>query len=162
MSARPLGAWLLAAGAIAVLASLAAAIAVIGTPAQQRRMRFDEARVRDLERLQLAIAGYRRDEGRLPPRLDAIARLRRDTPRDDRDPETGAPYGYRIIEGDRYALCAVFALPTPDSGRWADPDWRHPAGRHCFSRRIGATAGDPAEKAAAAAAIAAESVSDVD
>jgi hypothetical protein len=158
MSARPIGAWLLAAGGVAVVASLAAAVAVIGTPAQQRELRLDETRVRDLQQLQQAVLAFRRDEGRLPARLDALPGVRA-AATDMRDPGTGAPYGYRAPGGDRYELCARFARASPrEGGRWVDADWRHPAGPYCYTRRVGGTAGDPAAKAAAAAATAAAAV----
>jgi hypothetical protein len=43
------------------------------------------------------------------------------------DPETGAPYEYRRVDGNRYELCATF---TGDGG---EGFWRHSAGRHCYS-----------------------------
>ncbi|WP_133478892.1 hypothetical protein [Cognatilysobacter segetis] len=159
MSARPMGTWLLAAAGVAVLASLAAAIAVIGTPAEQRRLRLDEARVAALGQLEAAIDRYRLDEGRLPARLDAVPRVRNASPSIARDPETGAPFGYRVVDARHYVLCAAFARPTPTrSGRWVDPDWRHPAGRHCFARTAGGRAADAAAAAAEAAKAAAQVV----
>lgn len=69
----------------------------------------------------------------LPKTLDEIAAFSR-TRQYDRelelaDPVTAAPYVYRVLDEDRYELCATFDL---DRDRNYDLFWNHPAGRHCF------------------------------
>ena len=69
------------------------------------------------------------------------------------DPQTGARYGYEAGEARRFRLCADFTTDSRIAVRQAEPwlgeDWQHPAGRHCFQRRLGP---DAAAKAAAATA----------
>jgi len=135
VSARPGGTSFLVIAGLAVVVAVAAALTVLGSPAHQRDLRFDERRAGDLGRLDTAIGAYWKAEGHLPA---SLADLHSDDIRLDRkDPQTGAPYGYRAIDTRHYALCAVFA--ADNHGGDADnplPDfpsqWVHPAGRHCF------------------------------
>jgi len=46
------------------------------------------------------------------------------------DPVTRTSYGYQIVGGSRYQLCATFALPSPPTAN--DGSWKHPAGQYCF------------------------------
>jgi hypothetical protein len=50
------------------------------------------------------------------------------------DPETGAPYDYRVITEKRYELCATFSRAAEgDPPTWTtDQFWAHTAGRQCF------------------------------
>lgn len=129
MSARPVGTWLLAGAGVAVLASLVAAIATTGSPAQQRLKRFDERRARDLAALQLAVDAHHRVEGWLPASLADLARSRAWDTGPLRDPESGQAYGYRVIDARRYELCARFATASVQSHPSAGDG--HPAGLHC-------------------------------
>lgn len=135
MSARPVGTWLLIGAGVAVLLSLIAAVAVTGSPAQQRLKRLDERRVRDLIALEASIEGHHRVEGRLPASLDELARSRAWGAQSIRDPETGRPYEYRAIDARRYELCARFATASQPPQRW---ERAHPAGRHCVRNAVGA------------------------
>ncbi|TWG89073.1 hypothetical protein L599_004800000010, partial [Luteimonas sp. J16] len=69
---RGIGRALVTAAAVAVLASVVAAIAVIGTPPAQRQARLDERRVDHLRQLEAAIDEYARREGRLAPALETL------------------------------------------------------------------------------------------
>ena len=147
---RPAGRWFLVVAGLAVVASLVAAIAVIGSPARQREQRMDEARVRTLERIASEVERYAAAERHLPVSLDVLAQWSPAVGRDWRDSPDARAIDYRIVDARRYELCAVFAAAQPDDGGAPMFDeWRHPAGRHCFVRPI------PAQDAAAAAADAA-------
>ncbi len=138
MSARPVGTWLLVGAGIAVAASLAAAIATTGSPAQQRLKRFDERRERDLQGLQVAVDAHYRVEGRLPASLDVLAGGRAWDADSFRDPATAQPYEYRVLDARRYELCARFSTasrhPRPAAVHG------HPAGRHCIRHAVDAQA----------------------
>lgn len=141
MSRPRVGAWLLAAGGVAVLLALAAAIAVIGTPAEQRRLRLDERRLQHLRQLDTDVRSHHERTGRLPATLDALETGQGDAARAPVDPVSGRPYGYRVLDARRYALCAEFARPSPErvrEGRAAfEREWLHDAGRACFTRAAG-------------------------
>ena len=150
MSNAGMGRWLVTIAAVVVVATIAAAVWVIGSPAAQRESRMDARRVSDLRRLESAIERHAKLHDALPRGLDAlqgdgatVARV---------DPASGAPYGYEPVDARRYRLCAGFATDSRVAVRQAEPDyddaWRHPAGHHCFERRLDR---DAAQEAAAAA-----------
>lgn len=129
---------LVAIAAVAVAATIAAAIWVIGSPAAQRESRLDARRISDLRGLETAIERHARLHDGLPRGLDV---LRDDGGAASRvDPATGTPYGYEPVDDRRYRLCAGFATDSRDVVRQVEPvhddAWRHPAGRHCFERRL--------------------------
>ena len=92
MSARPVGTWLMVLGGIVVLATVAGAVAVMGSPAEQRRMRIDERRVEDLQRIEAAVRAYHAEARALPGTLDTLD-ARPGVALDAADPETGSRYG---------------------------------------------------------------------
>lgn len=129
---------LVIAAAVVIVATVAAAVAVMGPPWVQREARLDERRVQDLVQLQDAIEDHARREDRLP---ESIASLGAETGRALSlvDPVDGTPYAYEPRDGRRYRLCARFATDTREDrtpGGFAGEGWRHPAGHHCFERAI--------------------------
>lgn len=139
MSARPVGTWLLAVAGVAVLATVVAAVAVIGPPSQQRQQRFDERRVQALARLEGAIGLHAAARRALPASLDALRQSPHGAGVPVVDPETQAPFGYRALDARRYELCADFTTAQHDEGGRAvfmGAAWAHPAGRHCFEREV--------------------------
>ncbi len=155
MSRQGVGRALVVAAALAIAAAVAAAVAVIGTPAQQRDSRLDARRVQDLGRIEAAIGEHAGRHGTLPATLDALAQGT-DRALSLADPQTGTRYGYEPGDARRFRLCADFATDSRIAVRRADPwldgDWQHPAGRHCFQRRLERAAVDDAAAKAAAAA----------
>ena len=141
MSARPVGGWLLVLAGIVVLATIAAAIAVMGSPAEQRRMRIDQRRVDDLRQVEAAVRAYRTEASALPETLGAL-NARPGMALDISDPETGLHYPYRRTGSDAFELCATFVTDTAarqrTGMRWQEPRWAHGAGRRCFTFRIDA------------------------
>jgi len=128
-----------AAGIVTALA-VAAGVWVMDSPMRQRQLRLDEARIGDLQTLQMAIAAWRNEHEALPPDLDALAAQPGvNLPR--RDPDGGADYRYRRIDATHYELCAGFATDSGERrARWRLPpagQWAHPAGPHCFRRGVG-------------------------
>lgn len=145
--ARPLAFGMIGLAVFAV----GAAIYVTGSPMQQRRERVDERRVDALKDLVREVRAHaKRHDGRLPASIDALTRpgLRLD----QRDPVTGTPYEYRVIDAGTFELCASFESDTARNARYRrwDTDWAHGAGRHCFQRRLHETRAQADAKAAAA------------
>ena len=138
MSARPVGTWLMVLGGIVVLATVAGAVAVMGSPAEQRRMRIDERRVEDLQRIEAAVRAYHAEVRALPETLDTLD-ARPGVALDASDPETASRYDYRRTGNNAFELCATFATDTAagrPGRRWQEPRWVHGAGRHCYAFRI--------------------------
>ena len=132
------GRTLLIVAAVVIAAAIAAALSVMGLPEQQRQRRMDERRVQDLQRIETAIQAHARQHDALPATLgeldEATARGLSLV-----EPDTGTAYAYRPGDGGRFELCAAFAADSDAAGRGA-VDWLHPAGPHCFQRRVGAAA----------------------
>jgi hypothetical protein len=137
-AADKLGRVLAIAGVLVAIATVAGAIKVMGTPAEQRRMRIDARRVEDLNTLVGAIREHAKEQG-LPPDLATLAR----EPGSDlplADPEGRGPYAYQRIDDRRFRVCAVFTTDTAKARSSevygiADMErWKHGAGRQCFLR----------------------------
>jgi hypothetical protein len=126
---------IVAGGAIAVvIGTIAGALVLIGSPAEQREYRMDERRVRDLRLVADSVNLYWTRRGRLPASLDEIAR---EFGVPAADPAGGAPYAYRAIADDSYELCATFVRDSSTSpgGPAAVDFWSHGRGRQCFVRK---------------------------
>ena len=136
-----LGRWMLVAAAVLVAGTLAAAFLSMDTPGQVREQRLDQHRVTDLEQIAGAIDAWRSVHGALPASLAQLA-AQPGMALAIRDPVDGTAYGYEPVAGSRYRLCAVFATdtakrdPDRDMFRYQDQRWPHPAGRHCFERKV--------------------------
>lgn len=143
---------MLVLAAAIVIASLAAALAVMESPAKQRDRRLDERRLQELQAVGEAIDEATTRAGRMPRSLAELAAA----PGASLaivDPVDGTPYGFRATAPTRYRLCASFATSTSDRdpgarrNEYFRREWPHPAGLHCFERQL-----DAAAKAAVAAA----------
>ena len=121
----------LAIGAVA--GAVAAGIAVLDPPGVVRERELDLRRARDLHAISRGVRIHWDRHHQLPDSLGALSQTP-DTPRETLDPMTSRPYEYRVIEGDRYELCASF---DRDSEARVDDFWAHGAGRHCFELEAG-------------------------
>jgi hypothetical protein len=115
-----------------------------GSPFEQRRIRFDEQRVSDLENIQGEVIEYWIAKGALPKTLDDLkSPLTGFTP--PVDPKTKEAYSYRPVKKLTFELCARFETTSASAEknrgtRPAQPNsldfWDHEAGRVCFERTI--------------------------
>jgi hypothetical protein len=74
----------------------------------------------------------------LPPDLSVLGK-EPGPRRAPKDPDTGAPYEYAVLNTESYRLCAVFVTASPDANA-APPytereGWTHSTGRQCFERK---------------------------
>jgi len=124
---------------VVVVATVPAAVAVMGPPSAQRLARLDQRRSDDLQRIDAFAGSYLAAHGTLPAQLSVLAqqpgwRLA------IRDPLDGSPYGYTVTGPRSFRLCAVFATDTalilqgPDPG--LAPEWSHGVGPRCFERTV--------------------------
>lgn len=144
---------------VIVIAAIGWGFAVVGSPFEQRAIRFDEKRIQDLSVIQNQIVSYWQSKGIMPDRLisleDSISGF--SVPR---DPETGGEYEYilpaiKTGQNPIFQLCASFnksdvtatdggtggaSMPKPATSRGEyfhyDDNWQHEAGRYCFERSI--------------------------
>lgn len=139
MSAGNGGRWIAVAAGVVVVATVVAAIVVMGSPSAQRAAKLDGRRARDLDRIVDVIGHYVARERSLPPDLATLAR------EPGRrlaivDPVDGSPYAYEITGARTFRLCAVFVTDTAKSmagnERRGGDEWHHGAGRQCFDRKV--------------------------
>lgn len=131
-----LGSGRMMAGVASAVVAIAvgAGLYIAGPPSQARLESQDSERMRRLWRAEQAIRSYQHERGFLPPQL---AEVRPEWSTDSsgyRDPVTGAPFPYRIVNDSTYTLCAVFSKAKEDE--YGNVEQGHPAGEHCFTRHI--------------------------
>jgi len=130
-----------------ILASIIAGFFIVGTPAEQRKRRFDEQRVENLQILQSQIINYWMQKEVLPQNLseleDSISGFV--VPE---DPDSDLPYEYNVIDSLLFELCATFKTSSDDFGSTSkgiravlpydsfQQNWSHEAERTCFTRTI--------------------------
>lgn len=127
-----------------VVAVVAIALWIAGSPATERGRRLDNQRLSDLQNITYAIDGYYSRNASLPASLDDLTGkgpgheygVGRTT-----DPVTEAPYEYIVNDATKYQLCATFDVASnvedkemyPTAPYTTGPEWTHPAGYHCFT-----------------------------
>jgi hypothetical protein len=140
MNEGTIGRWVLVAAGIVVIATIVAAISVMGLPSAQRDQQLDQRRVQDLRRIVEAVDSYVATRRSLPPNLQALA-SQPGRSLSIVDPVDGSPYAYEVIDARAFRLCAAFATDTAayrqDDGPWLEDRWLHGAGRQCFDRKPG-------------------------
>lgn len=149
-----------ASGVLALLVIIAGFF-IVGSPSEVRGLRFDAQKVSDLQNIQYQIIYFWQTKEKFPSSLDEVADpLSGSTI--PRDPETGAPYVFRVTGPVSFELCAAFNSETPDTegqgaypardiaytawGPQPDENWKHPAGEYCYSRTIDPDRYPPFEK----------------
>jgi len=138
------GRWLAIAASAIVVATVAIAIVVMGSPSAQREAKLDSRRIDDLVHIVRVIGNYVEAHGALPPDLATLARQPGQR-LSITDPVDGTPYGYEATGERTFRLCAVFASDTARipaaGGRWSADEWNHDVGPQCFERKVGRNPG---------------------
>jgi hypothetical protein len=151
---RTANAWF---GLTLVIAAIIIGFIVVGSPAKQRAIRFDNQRTSDLQNIQWQIVNYWQQKEKLPATLADLNDPLYGTVVPV-DPETKAAYEYSVKENLSFELCSVFSLAYEDTqgrgeygygqGSYAidmsypsipggiDNNWKHEAGKSCFTRTI--------------------------
>jgi hypothetical protein len=128
--------WALAATALAAV-TIALGFYYSGSPAQRRLYEADNRRVSDLREIGNALYRYwesqPKDERKLPEKLSDLAVLPHGAPVRLLDPVTWKPYGYRLIDGSKFELCAEFAEASAPPRAGEVRFWAHKSGRNCFT-----------------------------
>lgn len=144
------------AALLVVIATIVSGFFVVGSPARQRQVRFDEERAGDLQTIQNQIVNFWTVKESLPASLTELSdQLSGFIP--PRDPQTGEEYGYRTLGDLSFELCANFkttgnskttrfrmgdARPYPLSEASLETTsnfrefWDYQPGNNCFERSI--------------------------
>ncbi|MFA5099007.1 MAG: DUF5671 domain-containing protein [Candidatus Paceibacterota bacterium] len=126
----------------AIIAVIAGAFFISGSPFAARDQKIDTQRENDLQGIQSQIIYHWQKKGTLPASLneltDSISGYKAPS-----DPETGAPYEYKATGNLNFEICATFSAKIPkDNGAGKYPmindnyNWQHGIGRTCFERTI--------------------------
>ncbi len=119
---------------VAVVSAIVGGILVLGSPADERMRRLDERRVDDLVAIARAADLFWTRHDRLPASLEELS-AEPGASASTADPGTGAPYGYAVVGGAAYELCATFGRSATLEGQRLEADfWAHGEGRQCFRR----------------------------
>jgi hypothetical protein len=116
------------AATIVVTITAIAGLYLSGSPAEQRLLRMDERRIRDLNQLANAVQRYWQEQGALPATLQELLDGRRLLAM-PLDPDRNLVYEY-LPDATVFRLCAEFDRPSRTTR--TQEFWTHPAGRHCF------------------------------
>ena len=118
---------------LSVVAALAAGVYVMNSPFEERLLRLDERRVRDLASLVAAVDEYWMRHARLPVSLDE---LRSEPIGTTYDPPPGPAYEYRTLSDRSFEVCATFDRDSAARRRrgLGGGSWTHRPGRQCFRR----------------------------
>ncbi len=139
-----------------VICSVAAAVIygmiLVGSPAEQRQLQFDQRRTSDLQQIASAIQMYWEQQKKLPQGFDDLKQQQFAYIQSVQDPETQMPYEYRVLPAfqgkvlsipESYVLCAVFATDssqveakTKTLTPFSAEQWNHGKGRTCFTREV--------------------------
>lgn len=133
---------------LVVAAAVITGFFVVGSPAEQRKLQYDQSRIDDLSYLQSEILNYWQNKEVLPTELNALNDELRGV-RVPQDPENQTDYDYQVKGLNQFELCATFNLAYIDpqpiyvkpqysyDGRFiGNPTWEHQAGKTCFERTI--------------------------
>jgi hypothetical protein len=121
----------------AVVATVVAAVIVMGSPSTLRARRLDLVRSENLMQLNDAIDHHWDHRVQLPAALDSLV-SDHDLDSVPRDPVTTVAYQYTVTARDAFRLCATFAQPAADDQHeyvepYSNPRLRHHGvGLTCF------------------------------
>ncbi|NQV12137.1 hypothetical protein HQ524_02130 [Candidatus Uhrbacteria bacterium] len=136
---------------VVILICIIAGFFIVGTPSEQRAVRFDETRVNNLASIQGEVISYWIQKEALPESLDDITNSINGYIAPT-DPDTNAPYTYRTTGDLSFELCATFVTSSDANnvykgvsipvdyyyGRNGSTSfaWDHEIGEVCFDRSI--------------------------
>lgn len=137
-----------------VILSLVVGFVVMGSPATQRMMHYDDQRVSDIQNINYQIINYWQLKRALPVMLTDVENKATGYALPI-DPETKVAYSYEVVKPLSYKLCATFSLandvvpgtmrnaeaqpvPAPVSAvkMTGQENWSHGVGAQCFTRTI--------------------------
>jgi hypothetical protein len=126
--------------------SVAGAIYVSGGPVKARYLAQDQQRVKDLRQIYSKVNHFYENEGRLPNDLDEANKNPYTFIQNKKDPISGKPYGYTVVDASTFRLSSDFHLPSPkretkqggpSSYRAGDDGfWTHSSGNDSFTLKL--------------------------
>ena len=127
---------------VTIIISVGYGLYLVGSPAKQRQVRFDERRISDLQNISYAVNLYWQNSNNLPENLQLLLNSDFYYINSLSDPKTQELYEYRILEERKYELCANFETESSFSRERSVPvpisqeKWDYKIGRNCFQREV--------------------------
>lgn len=121
---------------VSITSAVVYGIILMGSPAEQRSLQFDQRRESDLQQISFAIDVYWGRNEVLPEVLEDLQDSRYFI-RSIEDPVTGEKYEYTTLSEVTYELCAVFENDSSETRAefqkpFSEQIWEHGPGRTCF------------------------------
>lgn len=125
---------------ISITSAVVYGIILMGSPAAQRSLQFDQRRESDLQQISFAIDAYWVRNETLSDVLEDLQDTRYFI-RSIKDPVTGEQYEYAILSDKTYELCATFENDSTKLRRefekpFSEQVWEHGIGRTCFELEV--------------------------
>ncbi len=136
---------------VVIVICIIAGFFIVGTPSEQRAVRFDETRVNDLASIQGEVISYWVQKDVLPESLDDISNSINGYIAPT-DPDSSEPYTYKTTGDLSYQLCGTFVTSHNANGEYKGVSiprefeydrlgsssfaWDHEIGETCFDRMI--------------------------
>lgn len=130
-------------------------IYIAGSPIENRNVRYDEIRLRDLDTIRAGVESYYQDNYQIPGTLSQLLgkRIKTEMPylkKEPKDPKTKKGYEYKAVGATKYELCATFDTSSEsiqqrktgleetlgDYSSYYGEDRSHPKGHYCFTKTI--------------------------
>jgi hypothetical protein len=130
-----------------LVASIVLGFFIVGSPAKQRDIRFDEKRITDLQEIQGQVVMYWQKKDELPKTLEDLGKNISGYQAPS-DPQTQAAYKYTLKTNLSFELCATFTTDGTSLGIYGNKsvpvtsydssstNWDHKTGETCFTRTI--------------------------
>lgn len=128
---------LLVVSSLAVIVSIVAGFFILGSPVNQRKIRFDQQRVNSLQSIESSVNNYWQLHERLPATIGELGPQGKYIAL---DPETNQAYEYSPLGVKNFRVCATFDTKINQSMNQvtypSGETWDHPAGHYCFDRTV--------------------------
>jgi hypothetical protein len=119
---------------LVVMTAVITGIVILGSPAEERARRIDRRRVSDLQGMENAVNLYFAEHATLPVSVEELSK--QPGVRIGSDPVTGVAYRYRPLGVEQFELCGTFDRTSTPRVLTGVDLWGHPAGDHCFTRKV--------------------------
>lgn len=135
--------------AVIILASIIWGFSVLGSPATQRNMKYDNQKIMNLQEIQWQVINYWQMNGALPVSLEEMELNKEYFVTVPTDPQLKKSYGYEKTGEMTFKLCAEFNKENkagqngygaqanyPKGSVIQNENWNHGAGEQCFTRVV--------------------------
>ena len=127
---------ILAAGLVgSIILGVVLAAMQLEPPSVVHAQHLDATRIQRLNQTETQVESFTRTAKHLPAHFEDLWAENPYSRDNFLDPETGAPFEYRVVKDNTFELCATFVTASKESPALAyENNWKHPSGHFCFVR----------------------------